>query len=874
MQPQRYFNPKGPHRVAMVSVEPAFQQAGAFLVRVGRGAKFGSLSGGQSFGPYAEADVAAAIHEAVAQLRSEGFRPAGEHGSLEALVSQDPARRARAALRLGWQRATSAVDLLLHALSSCTTEACSIIDGLGEIGDARAIPALREYAARKLLSRRRSAVEALRKLDDNEGLLQARARAVEQLPPTVREALIAVADDSRDAGDISRLLAAVNGCEAKLHGLILDTLYEWATPAAVAVVERKLATMKFDQAFVWRYVKSIHKRAMLRHDFRMLGWLTYVIERQGEQTVGTSAAVKSGLDGESRTTRIFSRKTQAFMRRATWRHFRKLAKHRPEDYPHAAAEAIVHYNDKDALIAGGLYPPFAHCYLLHRVLFSSERFKLSPHSLRFRLKQAGPWKRADGKSEAAFADLWDAQPRALLRLLSAARLTDVHEWALPQVKARHMSVVESCDAATLLGMMRAPYAGTVQLASNEFERRFDPANPDWDLITGLANSDATQVQALGHRLLRTTADRWAREANRTVTLLTSPQPATRAIAAELAAGVLAGDPAARAALAPMLLSLLRAARRSASGDSPLNGASQAPQTPEQAEQDALRGDGLEGVAQVCAALKAELLPLATVEELFAMIDQGSISAQAVAGELLGAKPGAAEALGLQRLVLLTQHSMATVRQAGGALLRNSPQYWRGDPSVLFTMTESEWADTRFAALELLRSQFDYSGPMGFEALVGLLDSNRIDVQNAGREIVTAQFARLDIKRLLERLVQHPHPNMRRFAVQLALDHLPVGAGALTQAAPMCRAALFDLWPSRQEKARVVELLVKRGIDDADQAAIAARLLGDVVRTQGRRDFENALEGLVRLKLAWPHLSSPVSVAASQEAPVIAAGGGA
>jgi hypothetical protein len=45
------------------------------------------------------------------------------------------------------------------------------------------------------------------------------------------------------------------------------------------------------------------------------------------------------------------------------------------------------------------------------------------------------------------------------------------------------------------------------------------------------------------------------------------------------------------------------------------------------------------------------------------------------------------------------------------------------------------------------------------------------------------------------------------------------------------------------------------------------VLGDFVRVKGRRDFENALEALVRIKLAYPEVESRV-------APAGAAGGAA
>src|SRR5206468_7787217 len=108
-----------------------------------------------------------------------------------ALAGPSPEKRGKTALRLRWAGETDVVPTLLAALPNAVDDLCPIVDALGLLGDRRAIPAIRPLAARKLLSRRRSAVEALRNLGDAEGLAEARRRALEQLPDGAREALLA-----------------------------------------------------------------------------------------------------------------------------------------------------------------------------------------------------------------------------------------------------------------------------------------------------------------------------------------------------------------------------------------------------------------------------------------------------------------------------------------------------------------------------------------------------------------------------------------------------------------------------------------------------------------------------------------------------------
>jgi hypothetical protein len=200
---------------------------------------------------------------------------------------------------------------------------------------------------------------------------------------------------------------------------------------------------------------------------------------------------------------------------------------------------------------------------------------------------------------------------------------------------------------------------------------------------------------------------------------------------------------------------------------------------------------------------------------------------------------------------MAQHSMAAVREAAHGLLRSAQPLLAKDPAPLFVLVESDWADTRNLAFELLR-QIDFAA-LDWEGLLGLLDSNRTDVQDFGKELTLQHFARLDPTELVFRLAQHPHPNMRRFALELIEKHLPDGPQPLAQLERFFRSAVFDLWPQRKVKHRVIDFLLARGLRDEQQAETAVRVLGDVARVKGRADFERALEALVRLKLAYPQV---------------------
>jgi hypothetical protein len=823
----RLFKPTGPDHVAVVSVEPSYGRSDAFLLRVARGARGGQLTKGGTYGPYAGAELAAAHGEVVAGLSGEGFLPSGSHSAMAGLTSDSAAARGRAAWRLGWAGPPGAVDALLAVLPKAVDESCAVIDALGRLGDGRAAGAVRAYAGRKLLSRRRSAVEALRNLGDGPGLVAARERTLSELPAAVRDALLPVDGQAPTLEEVGAVVAAAKGAEGQRHGLVADLLYERGTPAGVAAATALVRGFAFDRPFVWRYVKSILKRSMLRGDHATLGWLAHEVEARGRGTAGKTATVKSGYDGAERSVRIFGRRTQDYVRRAAWRHLRALARYRPDEYAAAAAEALIHYAPEDARPPEKLYGAFAGCYLLHRILWGAGgRYEFVGRSMKFRLRKG---KKAAGAAgggvrEEAYAGLWDARPAAYVRLLSAARLVEVHEFAHRGV-GRHPGVLAGASVEALVGMLDAPYEPTVDVAVTEIGRRFEGGAPDWALVDRLAADPRPFVREIGHRFLRANVAAWAHDPDRVAALLTSPDAVTRAVVADLVLLWLETDNSRHRALADRLLAVLRGAE------------------PEPGRYESLARVCREGLAD---ALGARL----TTDELLAWIAEGSPSAQGVAGHLLGGRPGAMEALGIERVVALAQHPLAAVRFAGQALVRSARAHWEGDPSVLLALAESDWADTRAVALRLLEDHLDFAR-LGVRALLGMLDSNRADVQDAAVGLARREFGRLDPGELVDRLIEHPHVNVRGFAVELVVGYLADGAEALAKVERFCRAVLLDVWPQRRAKDEVIGLLGRRGLRDEGQAAVAARVLGDAVRMQGRCDFERALEALVRIRLAFP-----------------------
>lgn len=844
--PVRLFNPQGPDRVAVVSATPAYGRAGLFLLQVARGPRTLKLTGGTAFGPFTEAELPARFDQVVAELKQEGYVETGLTDLFVGLDSPKAKVRAKAALHLAWRGHREAAPLIAAKVATAGEDLCSLVDAIGMLGDRQFAGVIRPVAGRKLLSRRRSAVEALIKLQDVDGLTAAIPAALEKLPETIR--VLA------ETADADPLRTAVAELPLRQLGLVLDTLYELAGIFGVipdkhqravllsGVVRGLLDVTDPGQPFVWRYVKSISKRAMLRGDLVLWGWLSHRLEQLAAKgAAGMTAKVKSGLDGVEREMPIFRRRTQVFMRRLSWRWLRTLARHRPADYSKTAAECLIHYSEADAQTPRGLVGAFAGCYLLHRILHgASKRFRLMDRSLRFRFVDSKKTQTPAGVREEAFAELWDAEPRAYLRLLGAARLEEVQAFAHTALP-RHPDLIRQATIEELLPMLSVAYEPTVRLAVDEIRGRFDPAKPDLNLLDSLLRHVRPETRErrpvileLAEGWLRVSSRFWARDFERAVRYLQLADGPLRnlvggLVTAALEDRLLEGE--SRKALAVRVLAELRA---------PLT-------------------ENLDALAALAGGPLAEDLErLLSLEDVLALIASSLPEVQAVGAQLLARRPEAAAGLGLERLAGLANHGVFGVRQVIAGLFRSQRSLFAEDPSLLFALVESEWPDTRLLAGELLRTQIDWA-TAGIDRLMGLVDSNRTDVQDLGCELLRQHLGSLDVAEVVARVIQHPHPHVRPFAMLLVEKHLPAGVASLARLEDFCRSALLDVWPSRKLKRRVVQFLLARGLIDLEQAKFAATILQDAIRVRCQGDFEAALIALARLKLAWPELSAGVSV---------------
>ncbi|MHB1562203.1 MAG: hypothetical protein ACYC61_32550 [Isosphaeraceae bacterium] len=120
--------------------------------------------------------------------------------------------------------------------------------------------------------------------------------------------------------------------------------------------------------------------------------------------------------------RLFSIPTRYYLRRRSWRYFRRLGRTNPDRYVAAISEALALYRDDDVASGSALLDNWG---LIHALFHNSRVLVARPRG----------WILAKGRSLAnlepapIFEDFWRAAPRALFDLVVGARCRPVRQWA-------------------------------------------------------------------------------------------------------------------------------------------------------------------------------------------------------------------------------------------------------------------------------------------------------------------------------------------------------------------------------------------------------------------------------------------------------------
>ncbi len=380
-----------------------------------------------------------------------------------------------------------------------------------------------------------------------------------------------------------------------------------------------------------------------------------------------------------------------------------------------------------------------------------------------------------------------------------------------------------------LALLRHPSAGVAELGARILlvHRVRPPELPD-EVLSAAMTSPHPVVRGIGIRLYGELPDATLAERFRVLLhLWTSSEADVRASAAPIVTRLCRSAPFARAlfgALVPILAA-----------------------------------EGAEGMpADVVRALRAmpEVGALATQAQIFRLLRAHEPVVQEYGGELLRAHVDPST-LAPHPIAVLASSDVLGVRRTAMALMDARVEAFRAEPEAILAVLDARWEDSRAHAFRWVTERV---GPehLSPELVLAVCDSVRPDVQDFGRRLVAARFERDDGPRYLERLAQHPAPEMQAFAAGWIEAHAAGRPDRIERLLPFFRTVLCRPNRGRVARARVLAFLAGQVGDEA-VARLVTPLLADAALTAATGQRERCVAMLAEIRARHPGLPNPLVV---------------
>ncbi len=483
-----------------------------------------------------------------------------------ALGRADIKQMRRAVWRIGELGIKAAVPDLIHLipanddlLNYCAAWA------LGRCGDARAHSALRRLQEKtKAGSVKRITLDALLSTASGDQHRQIMAAIVANLPRPVQQALAA-----NDANQLAAAAGSIIYQGGPAGIALLEDLYRVAAGNACArqYLLAVLNEIPFKPGF-FKAIRHIYKAAEFWLDAEVIGLLAlrFDIEKPrfyrsswGDQVrlPGTWKYVSLKKEAAKPDSRVaYANSTRNYFRKRAWRMLRRVGHSddagtyvimatgilKPFTDQHAAAPRQAassrYVQDADGRWqwvqeAVREYGPFGGYVTFNHILHAnSPRYQQSPNGLSWltvaekqTIAFTSPPKDLPPREEA-FPEIWDQQPEALWHLLTTSQCEPVQRFAA-RALFDNQPFLDRLTTARIKTLLAQPYALTIELGLTLAKRKYDTAQPDFELIEALLAADLAAARNLARQWVEAQPDLLTQAPALMAHILTSPHADVR-----------------------------------------------------------------------------------------------------------------------------------------------------------------------------------------------------------------------------------------------------------------------------------------------------------------------------------------------------------
>ncbi len=746
----------------------------------------------------------------------------------------------RAVWRAGELRLRDAVPHLIRLIG--TGDAMldySIAWSLAQCGGEKSFAALRQLSAQGKTS---PAVQRIA----TDAMLQCapvieRPRLIDRLISALPAALQGLARNGPAGAFQQAMREHLVGADQQAAS-VLETIYSIDNQHVRPALLEAVRTLPLEPPFFQR-IRHIFKSAEMRRDGEVFG----AIARRFETVPSTFRTdwrhkPTSAADAQ----KAFSSQTRLYLRRRVWRTLKRLGQLSDDDYVRMAAGVLLAFTDDDASLVRSVRSydwnsrrwldvysdRFGAYWSLNQILYGHSPRYHATTKLSFCCGRSyQPGDPDPAQREEAFPELWNRHPAALLQLLGASRCDVVHRFAVKALRAcdEFCRNLES-DAVQML--LHAPYEVTVDLGIELAVRRYDAANPDFDMVLALADC---AVERGRRQALEWIAEQPDNVLKRNESLLIA---LTRHARADV-----------RDVIRPTVQRLI-------AYDSPL-----ARRISEKLIEAILTPGAPEGVPSHTARVLREdfgdKLDWVPQETVWRLLQSRSGPAQEIGGLLLAGKVRP-DALTVDQIVRLASHDILAVREASWKMCRSSVSRFRREMVTATRLLDAKWEDSRQFAFDFFREHFA-AGELMPELLVGICDSVRPDVQQFGREMITPCFEHEYGQEYLLKLSEHPAAALQQFATNYLDSYAADNVERLRELTPFFLSVLSRVNKGRVAKDRVLALLGREAQKSEQAARIVAEILTRISATCAIRDRAATIEAMLDIHEAFPDIPLPIAV---------------
>ncbi len=505
----------------------------------------------------------------------------------------------RAIWRAGELKISEATPLLIKLIGTGEplTDYC-IAWALGWCGGEDAISSLRKLYDNTQTPEfvKRIAWEALFKLSDDKAKTALQAKIIELLPSTLQNLI----NQGSSPAIATELETYLQNCQAQDY-VILEQMYQIDNQYTRPVLLHILRTAPFKPNYFQR-LRHIFKMAEYRHDAEVFSIFAYRLEQEqhmfpsrawevnlptGEyfsrygyyydQKIGrlcptNKDEIKEEL--KSSTSKLaYSSQTCMYLRRRVWRTLKQLGEENNPEYVNMAASILLQYSDTDAQpikhseffiydndygrVIKAVYDSYAGYLTFNHILYeNSGRYKLTHNSQAWRC-QSGykPGTTEPDIREEAFPELWEQHPQTLLKLLLASACKPVHHFAVKIIKTCQQ-FCQSIEIDTIIQLINKPYEITAQFAFELAQQKYNPQQPNTELLLALANCPSEPARNQAYQWIKAQIEYFLTDSYFIANLITSPHQDTRQFSRKLINSIIIQDKIAKILIGRIIAQLI------------------------------------------------------------------------------------------------------------------------------------------------------------------------------------------------------------------------------------------------------------------------------------------------------------------------------